>query len=228
MTSLVQMLPEELDMEVNSVDMVMGDTNLCTWNFVTVGSCTTRSFGPPLRAAGAEAKAVLLQLAVEHLGIRAEQLQVQEGVVIDRNNTADRVTYAQLGKGKSIERHLSQKTTLKAIAQFTVIGKDHPWKNALDKVMGKAQYAGDIRLPGMLYARILRPSAHGARLKSMDRSALKDIEGIQFLQESDLAAVLHPQPCGTVPRKKQACWRDFCARTISYPPIFKALKLARL
>ncbi|HWU36953.1 MAG TPA: molybdopterin cofactor-binding domain-containing protein, partial [Candidatus Acidoferrum sp.] len=194
MTSLAQMLAEELDVPAGLVDMVMGDTDLCPWDAVTAGSRTTRFFGPPLRAAGAEARAVLLQLAAEHLGVRVEQLQVQEGVVIDRNNSAKRVTYAQLAKGKSIVRHLSSKAPLKPVSLFRVIGKDHPRKDALEKVTGMAHYAGDIRLPGMLYAKILRPPSHGARLKSLDSTALKDIGGVQFVKDGDLVAVLHPHP----------------------------------
>ena len=194
MTSLAQMLAEELDVSVGSVDMVMGDTDLCPWDLVTAGSRSTRFFGPPLRAAGAEARAVLLQLAAEHLGISEDQLQVKEGVVIDRSNGQNKVTYAQLARGKAIERHLSPRPPLKSISKFTVIGKDAPRKDALEKVTGKAQYAGDIRLPGMLYARILRPPAHGARLKSADTSALKDIKEIQIVQDGDRVAVLHPHP----------------------------------
>jgi nicotinate dehydrogenase subunit B len=194
MTSLAQMLAEELDVPVSSVDMVMGDTDLCPWDAVTAGSRSIRFFGPPLRAAGAEARAVLLKLAAEHLGVGEDQLRVKEGVVIDRNNSQNKVTYAQLAKGKAIEKHLSPKPPLKAISKFMVIGKDLPRKDVLEKVTGKAQYAGDIRLPGMLYARILRPPAHGARLKSMDTSALKDIKEIQVVQDRDLVAVLHPHP----------------------------------
>ncbi len=154
MTSLAQMLAEELDVPVSSVDMIMGDTDLCPWDLVTAGSRSTRFFGPPLRAAGAEARAVLLKLAAEQLGVSEDQLRVKEGVVIDRNNSQHKVTYAQLAKGKAIEKHLSPQPPLKAISKFAVIGKDFPRKDALEKVTGKAQYAGDIRLPGLLYARI--------------------------------------------------------------------------
>ena len=68
-TSLAQMLAEELDVPLDAVDMVMGDTDLCPWDMGTFGSMTTRFFGPALRAAGAEARRVLLELASEHLKI---------------------------------------------------------------------------------------------------------------------------------------------------------------
>ena len=66
-TSLAQMLADELDVPLEQVDMVMGDTDLCPWDMGTFGSMSTRFFGPPLRAAAAEAKSVLLELAAERL-----------------------------------------------------------------------------------------------------------------------------------------------------------------
>ena len=68
-TSLAQILAEELDVPLTSVDMVMGDTDLCPWDMGTFGSRTTRFFGPPLREAAAEARAILIQLASERLGL---------------------------------------------------------------------------------------------------------------------------------------------------------------
>jgi hypothetical protein len=71
---------------------------------------------------------------------------------------------ASVDQGKAIEKHLSLKTPLQAIPIFMVTAKEAPQKDVLEKVTGKTQYAGDIRLPAMLYARILRPPAHEARL----------------------------------------------------------------
>src|SRR5262249_41252025 len=81
------------------------------------------------------------------------------------------VTYGQLTRGKKIQRQLTLKPGLKARAQLRVIGKPHHRREGRDKVTGRAQYAADIRLPGMLYARILRPPAHGAKRQSLDLSA---------------------------------------------------------
>jgi isoquinoline 1-oxidoreductase len=193
-TSLAQMLAEELDVPFNVVDMVMGDTDLCPWDMGTFGSMSIRFFGPPLREAAAEAKAILIGLASKHLRLNENQLKVKDGVVTDKNNGKKRVTYAQLAKGRSIEKHLSKKPALKNVSEFTIIGKSASRKDALAKVTGKAQYAGDIRVPGMLYAKILRPPVHGAKLKSLDTSALQKYEEIQVLQDRDLIAVLHPYP----------------------------------
>jgi len=193
-TSLPQMLAEELETPLDSVDMLMGDTDLCPWDMGTFGSMTTRFFGPPLRAAAAEAKAVLLELAAEALRVPQAQLVAKDGVIADQQNQTHRITYSQLAKGQKIARHLKGKAPLKEVAQFTVVGKPVLRRDAREKVTGKAQYAGDLRLPGMLYARILRPPAHGARLKTADTAPAKEIAGVQVVQEGDLVAVLHELP----------------------------------
>ncbi len=74
------------------------------------------------------------------------------------------------------------------------MGKSYLRRDANEKVTGKAQYAGDIRLPGMVYAKILRPPAHGARLKSVDTSAAERMKGIRVIRDGDLIAVVHERP----------------------------------
>lgn len=193
-TSLAQMLADELDVSLDSVDMVMGDTDLCPWDRGTFGSMSTRFFGPSLRNAGAEARRVMLQLASEHLKIPVENLVTENGVVFDKTDRKSRVTYAQLAKGKKIERHLSGAVTVKKPSEFKIMGKSVMRKDAQEKVTGKAKYTGDIQLPGMLYAKILRPPAHGAKLIDVDLSAAKQVKDAQVIQEGDFVAVLHNYP----------------------------------
>ncbi len=193
-TSLPQMLAEELEVPVDSVSMVMGDTSLCPWDMGTFGSMTTRNFGPSLRAAAAEARGVLMELAAESLNVPAAQLVAKDGTISDRQNSQRRVTYGQLAKGKIIERHLQTRPPLKNASEFKAMGKPLVHRDAVEKVTGKAKYAGDYRLPGMLYARLLRPPAHGAKLKTVDTAPAKSIPGIQVVQEGDLVAVLHEHP----------------------------------
>jgi nicotinate dehydrogenase subunit B len=193
-TSLAQMLADELDVTLDSVDMVMGDTDRCPWDMGTFGSMSTRFFGPPLRQAGAEARAVLMDLASEYLKLPVNQLKVEAGVISDKGNSKNQVTYAQLTKGKQIERHLDKKPSVKNLSELKVIGKPVLRRDAIEKVTGKAKYAGDIRLPGMLYARILRPPSHDAVLKSVDTSEAEKMEGIKIIKDGDLIAVLHEHP----------------------------------
>jgi nicotinate dehydrogenase subunit B len=193
-TSLAQMLAEELDVPFNQVDMVMGDTDRCPWDMGTFGSLSTKMFGPPLRQAGATVRAILMQLAAEHFQVPAEQLQVKEGMIFKKNDPGKKVAYAQLTKGKKIERTVSEKPPIKHYSKHTISGKSFNRTDALEKVTGKAKFAGDIRLPGLLYAKILRPPVHGAQLKQVDVSPARQVKGIHIVQEKDLIAVLHENP----------------------------------
>ena len=190
MTSLAQLLAEELDVTLEAVDMVMGDTDVCPWDMGTFGSLSIRQFGPVLRGAGAEARAVLLQMAAEHLQAPAERLQVKAGVVSDPSAQGKRVSYAQLVQGKRIERHLA-KVPVKPVSAYSVVGQSPRRKDALEKVTGKARYAGDIAPPGTLHARVLRPPAHGATLKDVDTTAAEKVPGARVVRDGDLIAVLH-------------------------------------
>ncbi|HEC62459.1 MAG TPA: isoquinoline 1-oxidoreductase [bacterium] len=193
-TSLAQMLADELDVALESVEMVMGDTDLCLWDMGTFGSMSTRFFGPPLRAAGAEARRALLELASEHLKVPVGRLRVEQGMIVDKTNTKNRVSYGRLSKGRIIERRLDENVVVKSPSEFAIIGKPVTRTDALDKVTGKAKYTGDILLPDILYAKILRPSAHGAKLISVDSSAVKKVEGARIIEDRDFVAVLHKYP----------------------------------
>jgi nicotinate dehydrogenase subunit B len=193
-TSLAQMLADELEVSLDSVDMVMGDTDLCPWDMGTFGSMTTRFFGPPLRDAAAKAREVLMELAAEYLKTPLNKLKAKDGVIFDKTQSKNKVTYAQLTKGKKIAKKLERKATLEPVSEFTIVGKPVSRTDAAEKVTGKAVFAGDIRLPGMLYARILRPPAHGAKIKSVDTSAAEKIKEVRVVKDGDFIAVLHKHP----------------------------------
>jgi nicotinate dehydrogenase subunit B len=193
-TSLAQMLADELDVPLDSIDIVMGDTDLCPWDMGTFGSMSTRFFGPPLRKAGAEARAVLLELASERLKVPVKNLATENGFVFVKTNKQKRVSYAQLAKGKKIQRKSTGTVALKKPSEFKIMGKPVTRRDSEEKVTGKAKYAGDIQVPGMVYARILRPPAHGAKLIDVDVSEAKQVKGVQVIQEGDLVAVLHKYP----------------------------------
>jgi len=192
-TSMAQMLAEELDVALESIDMVMGDTMLCPWDGGTTGSRSTKYYGPPLRKAGAEARAILLQLASEQLNKSPERLVVKNGVVSDKSNAEIKVTYAQLVKGKQIDRHISD-VLIKSITEHTVSGTPIMRTDARPKVTGEAKFTCDIMLPGMLHAKILRPPSHDAILESVDVSKAQNTNGAIVIQEDDLIAVLHEYP----------------------------------
>ena len=193
-TSLAMMLADELEIPLDSVDMVMGDTDLCPWDAGTWGSMSTRFFGPPLRAAAAEARAVLIELGAEYLQTPPSELTVEAGVIYNKSQRQKKVSYAQLAKGKKITRRLEKEKVLEKPSDFTIVGTPVLRRDAVDKVTGKARFAGDLQEEGMLYARILRPTAHGAKLISADTSGAKTIEGARVIQDGDMIAVLHEDP----------------------------------
>jgi len=193
MTALAVLAAEELDVPLERVDMLMGDTDLCPWDGGTWGSLSVWQFGPVLRGAAAEARAVLIQLASEQLGVPVARLQVREGLVSVAGDPARHVSYGQLVEGRRIERHL-QDVKPKPVAQFSLVGKNAPRKDGRPKVTGAARYAADLLPPGTLHACLLRPPAHGARLLSVDVSAAEQMAGIKVIQNGDLVAVLHARP----------------------------------
>jgi nicotinate dehydrogenase subunit B len=194
MTSQAQMAADELGVPLSAIDMVLGDTDRCPWDMGTFGSLTTRMFGPALRAACAEARGVMLELASERLGVPKEGLVVDDGVVSVKDDPKRRVTYGELAQGKTISRTLGEKAVLRSVAGFKEMGRSPKRLDARDKVTGSGKYAGDVRLPGMLYARILRPPAHGAKLEKADTSAAARMSGVTVVDKDGLVAVLHADP----------------------------------
>jgi nicotinate dehydrogenase subunit B len=194
LTSQAQMLAEELGVALADIDMVLGDTDRCPWDMGTFGSLTTRMFGPSLRAAGAQARLTLLALAAERLGVAQDKLVTKDGIVSVAGDAGRKVSYGELSRGARITKVVDQKAVLRAVSQFTVMGSSPPRFDGVEKVTGAAKYAGDIRLAGMLYARILRPPAHGARLLQADTAPAEAWPGARVVKDGNLVAVLHADP----------------------------------
>jgi isoquinoline 1-oxidoreductase len=194
MTSQAQMVAEELRVDLASIDMVLGDTDRCPWDMGTFGSLTIRMFGPALRAASAQARLVLMALAAERLGVAPERLVAKNGIVAVAGEESRAVSYAELSQGARITKVVDRKAVLRAAREFDVMGTSPQRLDARQKVTGAARYAADVRLPGMLYAAILRPPAHGAALTRLDTSAAERLPGVTLARRDDLVAVLHADP----------------------------------
>ena len=190
-TSLPMMLADELDVSLDSVDIVMGDTDLCPWDEGTYGSLSTRVFGQVMRGAAAKARAILLGMAAEHLAVTVDQLSVSDGTIAVKSDETRQVSYAELTHGKKILETLKEQPALKKASEFRIMGKSRLHVDGLLKVTGAAQYSGDITLPGMVHARILRPPSRGAVRLSADTSEAEAIEGVEIVQKGELLAVLH-------------------------------------
>ena len=193
-TSLAQVLAEELEISIYSIDMIMGDTELCPYGAGTWGSLTTRFTDPVLRAAAAEAREVLIDLAAEYLGVSDEMLAVSNGIVFVKNDKSKKVSYATLTQGKKIVKTLKKKPEIKKSKDFKIIGKPVISLDAESKVTGKAKYSGDIKLPGMVYATIIRPAVFNSKKIKVDSLGLSAFEDVQLVEDENLIAVVHADP----------------------------------
>jgi isoquinoline 1-oxidoreductase len=190
-TSLPQMMADELNVPLEKIKITMGDTDLCPWDGGTWGSQSTQTFGPAMRAAAAEARGVMLEMASKQLGVPVAQLEVREGIISDTKDPKKTVAYGQLAKGKRIEKFLDAKPSVEDYTKFTYIGKSYKHSDAMQKVTGAAKYAGDMKFPGMVYARILRAPSHGAKLTSVDYSGAEAVAGTKVIRDGDFIAVLN-------------------------------------
>ena len=193
-TSLAQVVADELGVPIDMVDMVMGDTELCPYDAGTWGSLTTRFADPVLRAAAAEAREILIDLASIKLGVSEDSLKLDNGVIYDTENPTNKATYAELTKGKKIVKNLEKKPDIKNATEFKLIGKPILSTDAIAKVTGTAMYSGDIKLPGMVYATVVRPKIVGSKKIAVDASQLESFSGVELINDGDLVAVVHSDP----------------------------------
>jgi nicotinate dehydrogenase subunit B len=188
-TALSQIVAEELDAPFEHISFVMADTAITPDQGGVGGSTSVAQGGKPLRNAAATARLVLLQLASQRLGVPVEQLQVKNGIVSVKGDAAKSVSYGALAGSPDLHEVL--KTTgdgfglnvegagkPKAPSTYTVVGQPIPRVDMRPKVLGQFSYVGDVRVPGMLHGRVVRPAGVGSTLQGVDESSIKQIPGI--------------------------------------------------
>ena len=182
---------EELRTPLSTIEVTLGDTDLAPWDMGTFGSMSTALVGMQLRKAAATARQTLLELATDQLDLPADELLCREGRVESRSDPNRAVGYGELVAGQSLHRDLIDDIALTPAHEFTVMGKDAQRVDAVDRVTGQAQYSQDIRLPEMLFAKVLRPPAYGAKLIEIDTSIAERLPGVvQVVRDDNLIAVL--------------------------------------
>ncbi|WP_298364913.1 molybdopterin cofactor-binding domain-containing protein [uncultured Lutibacter sp.] len=209
-TSLAQALADELQVSIYDVDMIMGDTDLCPYDAGTWGSLTTRFADPVIRAAAAEARETLLKLGAKKLKIEEKDLEIKEGVIYVKKDHSISITFAEITKGKKIVKTLTKQPETKKANEFKIIGKPIISTDALAKVTGKAQYSGDIKLPGMVYAKIVRPAVVGSKKVNVDASGLAAFDGVELIEDGNLVAVVHSdlEIAKKAARKVKVTWSE--------------------
>ena len=156
--------------------MISGDTGQTPNEGQTAGSQSVENSGTALRMAGAEVRAILLDLAAKRLGTGGDQLTVTDGVIAAPDGR--KVSYGELAATVDLNREASAKTAPKPPASHKIVGKSIPRFDIPKKVTGGAAYVQDIRLPGMVHGRVVRPPRYGSSLDSVDEAAVKAMPGV--------------------------------------------------
>ena len=175
-TALAQIAAEELDLPLARITMISGDTGQTPNEGQTAGSQSIEASGTALRMAGAEARAILVDLAAQRLAAPADTLKVADGVISAPDGR--RVSYAELAGEADLHREATAKVAPKPPAAHTIVGKSVLRRDIPAKVTGGAAYVQDVRLPGMLHGRVVRPPRYGAKLESFDEAAVKALPGV--------------------------------------------------
>jgi isoquinoline 1-oxidoreductase len=190
-TSLAQVVAEELRAPINTIQMVMGDTDLTPYDAGTFGSQTTPGMSPRLRRAAAAAREALIDLAAEQLKVERGALLAADGRVANAA-TKQSLSYGQLTKGQKLMKAISDNTPLTALTQWQVAGKPVPRVNGRDIVTGKHHYTTDIKRAEMLFGKVLRPIANGATLTSLDAKAAEIVPGVTVVRDGDFVGATAP------------------------------------
>jgi nicotinate dehydrogenase subunit B len=190
-TGQMQIAADELDVPLSSIDFVQGDTWITPDQGTTAGSQSLKTqWAEGLRHAAAEARAVLLGLASKQLGVPVADLTVTDGVVSAKSDAAKRVTYAALLGGKRFDLKITGKVQPKKPSELKVVGQPISAVDIPAKVRGKLEYIQNVRVPGMLHGRVVRPPGINARLVSVDGFP-KRIPGlVKVVVEKDFVGVV--------------------------------------
>jgi nicotinate dehydrogenase subunit B len=201
-TGFAQIVAEELDVPVARVIFVMGDTSSTADQGGVGGSTSIMMGSKPLRNVAATARALLVRLAAKNLGVAPDELQVREGVVSVKADPARKISYADLAASGDLDEALKVSGEgfglnveglgkPKDPSTYTVVGQPVPRVDLAPKILGKWQYVTDVRVPGMLHGRVIRPAGVGAKLMGVDDSAAKKIGGyVQTVTKGNFVGVV--------------------------------------
>jgi len=184
-----QIVGEELDVPLERIAMIEGDTALTPNQGGTGGSYGVVRGGVQLRRAAATARQALVGMAAQHLGRPAADLDVVDGVVRARDGSGS-VTYGELIGDRAFNLKVDPVAPLKPHDRFRFIGRSLPRPDVPEKVTGHHRYLQDLVLPTMLHARVIRPPALGATLVSVDESSIAGLGGARVVRVQRFLAVV--------------------------------------
>ena len=175
LTALAQIAADELDVAYERIEIISADTARTPNEGMTAGSLSVEMSGSALRFACAEARTALLAAAAQKLNVAVEKFTVSDGAI---SASPVRLTYWEIAKDVSFKREATAAVKPKPPSQHKVIGKSVRRRDFPAKVTGGAAFVQDMRLPGMVHGRVVRPPSYRAQLQSVDEAAAKALPGV--------------------------------------------------
>lgn len=192
-TSLAQAVAEELHVPVNTIRLVMADTDLVPFDAGTFGSRTTPTMAPQLRKAAAAAREMLIALAAEQLKVAPADLRIVNARFVN-HDASKSLSLADVAKGQKLVKTIPPDVAITTVKDWTIAGTSVPKVGARDFVSGKHEYTSDMKLPGMLFGRIVRAPALNSSLVTADTKAAEAIAGVTVVRDGDFIGIAAPDP----------------------------------
>jgi nicotinate dehydrogenase subunit B len=217
-TALGQIVAEELDVSFARVVVVLGDTSAVPNQGPTIASETIQITAVPLRKAAAQARQYLVERAAERLEAPVADLSIEDGLIRGRDNRS--ISYGELISDDIIRLELSDDVVVKDVNAYTIVGQSVPRVDLPAKATGELVYVHDMRLPGMLHGRVVRPPYAGidagpfvgASLIAIDESSVRDIPGL-------VAVVRIGDFVGVVAEREENAIKAAAQLKISWKPV---------
>ncbi len=200
--AIAQIVADELDVAFDRVVVVMGDTAFTCNQGGASGSTGVQRGGVTLRYAAAEARRILLERAAERFSVEVAQLTVRDGVVSVAGDPRRRASYGELINGRHFHHKLEWNKQYgnpllakglaipKTASEYRIVGTSIPQRIVADKVFGALPYVTDVKVDGMLHARVVRPPTAGCAPVTVDESSIGGIPGARVIREKELVAVV--------------------------------------
>lgn len=190
-TSLTQVIAEELAVPVARIKMVMADTALVPFDGGTAGSQTTPVMASQLRRVGAAAREVLLDLAAEQSKTDRGSLTLKEGKVVGPDGKPS-FEFGQVTKGKKLVKMIGSDVARTPAKNWTIAGASALKVDGRDFVTGGHMYASDVKRPGMLFGKVLRPPSYKATLAAIKTDKAEALPGVTIVRDGNFVGVVAP------------------------------------
>ena len=188
-TSLTQAVADELRCGPGTVELVMGDTARTPWDAGTFGSRTTPTMAPELRKMASTAREILIDTAASEWNVNRKDVTVTNGCVVHQSSGRKR-GFGELAAKVDWVHTIGKDGLATAPSNWRAAGNSLPKRNARDFVTGKHKYTSDLKLPGMLYGRVLRAPSFHAKLVSADTSAAAKMPGVTVIRDGDFLGIV--------------------------------------